>query len=413
MLIELLKQDFVFFDNAIGWLLLKSGLKAGQRPDIMNITAPDAVESLQRKTCEAGSDIICTNTFGANAKALKGTGYTVEEVISAAVCITKRAGMGKSLTALDIGPIGEFFSPFGTLTFDTAYELFCEQAVAGEAAGADLAVIETMSDLIELKAAMLAVKENTKLPVFAMMTFDKNGRTMTGCRPESFAITAEGLGAVAVGINCSLSPNEIFPIAEKIAGCTSLPVIIKPNAGLPNSATGGYDIDAAEFARQMERFSSLGIKIVGGCCGTTAEYIKELRRVFASLKPDAYVRDKSLRICTPMRVESLEGYCCHETEQDATVTSEDIIIEDTLVQADIGERILAVRLPDWVSPENAATVVNSIQSQSDRPLCLVSNDLAVLSRALREISGTAAVRCLHGDQKALAAAASKYGAVVI
>lgn len=412
LLNELLKRDFVFFDNAIGWLLLKSGLKAGQRPDIMNITAPDAVESLQRKTCEAGSDIICTNTFGANAKTLKGTGYTVEEVISAAVCITKRAGMGKSLTALDIGPIGELISPFGTLTPDEAYELYRAQAVAGEAAGADLAVIETMSDLAEVKAAMLAVKENTKLPVFAMMTFDKSGRTFTGCRPESFAITAEGLGAAAVGINCSLSPNEIFPIAEKIAISTSLPIIVKPNAGLPNSVTGAYDIDAREFARQMERFAAMGVKIVGGCCGTTAEYIKELRCAFDSLKPAAVDRDKGLRICTSMRVERLEGYDCRETGKSAAMSSEDIV-DDALDQADSGESILTVRLPDGFMPEDAADVVRSIQSQSDRPLCLVSNDLPVLSRALRDVAGTAAVRCPRGDRKALADMALKYGAAVI
>lgn len=412
MLDELLKRDFIFFDNAIGWLLLKSGLKAGQRPDIMNITGPDAVESLQRKACEAGSDIICTNTFGANAKTLKGSGYTVEEIISAAVCISKRAGMGKSLTALDIGPIGELISPFGTLTQNEAYELFREQAAAGEAAGADLAVIETMSDLAEVKAAILAVKENTKLPVFTMMTFDKSGRTFTGCRPESFAITAEGLGAAAVGLNCSLSPNEIFPIAEKIAGSTSLPVIVKPNAGLPNSVTGAYDLDAREFASQMARFASLGVKIVGGCCGTTAEYIKELRGTFGALKPGVIKRDNSLKICTPMRVETLEGYDCRETKQSAAATSEDIV-DDALDQADSGERILTVRLPDGFMPEDAADAVRNIQSQSDRPLCLVSNDLPVLLRALRDVTGTAAVRCTNGDRKALDKAALKYGAVVL
>lgn len=408
---ELLKRDFVFFDNANGWILLKRGLKPGQRPDIMNITAPETVEELQRKAAEAGSDILCTNTFGANAKALKGTGYTVDEIIKAAVAITKRAGQGRTLTALDIGPIGEFLKPFGTLTFDESYELYREQAIAGEKAGADLVVIETMSDLYELKAAMRAVKESTNLPIFVMMTFDKSGRTFTGCRPESFAVTAERLGAMAVGINCSLAPGEIFPIAEKLVKSTSLPVIIKPNAGLPNSVTGAYDIDPKEFARQMAPFASLGVKVVGGCCGTSSDYIKELKNTFSSLKPAAYERDLGPRICTWLQVESIERLKYNSAMMaDATIEK---IIEGALEQSDGGAKIITVYLPDNMTAAEAGHIVRSVQSQSEKPLYLISNDLVALSTALHDVTGTPAISSPNGDKLALSELASKYGAAVI
>lgn len=412
MLTDLLKHEFIFFDNAIGWLLLKSGLKAGERPDIMNVTAPDIVENLQRQAAEAGSDVLCTNTFGANAKTLKGSGFSVEQIITAAVGITKKAGNGKTLTALDIGPIGEFIKPFGTLSFDESYALYREQAIAGEAAGADLIAIETMSDLLEVKAVILAVKENTNLPVFAMMTFDKSGRTFTGCRPESFAIMAEGLGASAVGINCSLSPGEIFLIAEKLVSSTSLPVIIKPNAGLPNSVTDGYDIDAAEFARQMAPFASLGVKILGGCCGSTAEYIKALRRVFKPLKSAHRHTNTDVRICSPLQIELIDSLRLDKTP-DLSASSPEDIIETALEQADAGFKILTVNLTDGLTIAQASEIIKNIQSQSVKPLHLVSNDIDILSVSLREIIGTAAVGCPSCSKEKLYEVASKYGAAVV
>lgn len=378
----------------------------------MNMTAPDVVENIQRRYYEAGSDILVTNTFGANARALKGTGYTVEEIVKTAVAITKRAGMGKTLTALDIGPIGEFISPFGTLSFDESYELYRAQVVAAEAAGADLVAIETMSDLLEVKAVMLAIKENTRLPIFAMMTFDKSGRTFTGCKPESFAITAEGLGASAIGINCSLSPREIFPIAEKLARSTSLPLIVKANAGLPNSVTGGYDIDAVEFADQMERFAQLGVKIIGGCCGTTPEYIAELCKRYGGLKPAEIQKDMAIRVCTPLQIEDIESFE-FKAPADKDVLSPDDIIEDALEQSDSGKKILTVRLLDGISSENAANVIRSIQSQSDRPLGIVSNNFEALSSALRALTGVAAVLCTSCTAQELNDVAKKYGAAVI
>ena len=273
-------RKYIIFDGAMGTMLQKSGLKPGDRPDIMNITAPHAVEQIHRMYVEAGSDIICANTFGANADTLRGAGYTPEEIITAAVTIARRASGGTAKVALDIGPTGRLLEPVGDLEFDRAYELFKEQALAGERAGADYAAIETMSDIAELKAAITAVTENTRLPVLATMTFNKTGRTFMGCTPEDFAQTAEQLGVSAVGINCSLEPAEMYTTAQRIAEKTSLPLIVKPNAGLPDGVTGLYSIGPEEFAQQMVQFMKIGVKIVGGCCGTTPDYIRELKRVF-------------------------------------------------------------------------------------------------------------------------------------
>ena len=411
MLSELLKRDFVFFDNANGWLLLKSGLKPGHRPDIMNMTAPEVVEGLQRKSVEAGCDIVCTNTFGANAKTLKSTGYSVEEVVKAAVAITKRAAAGRALVALDIGPVGEFIRPFGTLTFEDSYALYRAQAVAAEEAGADLVAIETMSDLYEVKAAMRAVRENTKLPIFVMMTFDKSGRSFTGCRPESFAITAQRLGATAVGINCSLAPGEIIPIAEKLMGSTNQPVIVKPNAGLPNSVTGGYDIGPEEFARQMAPFASLGVKIVGGCCGTSPESIVALRQTYAGLKPAPARKNAGQCICTPMHVADIDITALGDI--GITAAAPDAIVDNALEQSDSGSSAVTVQLPAELGPERAAQVIRNIQTQSDRPLILISDDTGVLEAALREIPGSPAIVCRGCAKEALSEIASKYGALAI
>ena len=276
-------KKYYIYDGAMGTMLLKSGLKPGERPDLMNITNPDAVERVHRSYVEAGSDIICANTFGANADALSGTGYTSETVISAAVAIAKRA-CGGAKVALDIGPTGQLLEPMGDLDPSRAYDLFAEQAIAGEKAGADFAAIETMSDIEELKMAILAVTENTSLPVLATMTFDKSGYTYTGCTPERFAETAGHLGVAALGLNCSLEPSEMFSTAERIAKAACLPLIIKPNAGLPDGVTGLYSIGPEEFARQMLPFAGIGAKIIGGCCGTTPEYIRELKKAFDEIR---------------------------------------------------------------------------------------------------------------------------------
>ena len=274
---------YIFYDGAMGTMLYKYGLKSGEKPDLMNITEPGAVESVHRMYVEAGSDIINTNTFGSNALGLKGTDYTPQKIIEAAVTIAKRACENKAKVALDIGPTGHLLEPYGDLEYETAYDLFKEMAIAGEAAGADFAAIETMSAVEELTAAIKAVSENTKLPILATMTFQNNGVTFMGFPAEKFAQTAEALGVAALGLNCSLQPTEMLETAKKIANATKLPLIVKPNAGLPDGKSGEYHTGAKEFATQMTEFAKIGAKIIGGCCGTTPEYISELRSAFSQL----------------------------------------------------------------------------------------------------------------------------------
>jgi 5-methyltetrahydrofolate--homocysteine methyltransferase len=287
-------RKYVFYDGAMGTMLQEFGLK--EKPDLMNITAPEIVEKVHRMYVEAGSDILCTNTFGSNALNLSGTGYTPGEVISAAVAIAKRAcekaappvtaapfAAAQPMVAVDIGPLGHLLEPVGDFEFERAYELFEEMAVAGEKAGADFVAIETMSDTEELRAAMTAVTDNTNLPILATMTFDKSGHTYMGCTPEHFVEVAVKLGAAAVGLNCSLEPSEMYETAKRIAKATDLPLIVKPNAGLPDAVSGEYHTGAQEFAAQMTQFAKIGAKIVGGCCGTTPEYIRELKKAFEKM----------------------------------------------------------------------------------------------------------------------------------
>ena len=236
MELDFLHDRIVILDGAMGTVLQQKGLPPGGKPELLNFSRPDLLRDVYRAYIEAGSHIIYANTFGASAPKLAGTGYTVEEVVSAAVGIAKEAAAGTDVKiSLDMGPLGELLEPLGTLPFERAYEYFKEAAVAGERAGADLVAIETMTDLYEAKAALLAVKENTSLPVLVTMSFEQNGRTFTGCAIPSMARTLEGLGADAVGLNCSLGPDLLLPLVKELRENTRLPVIVKPNAGLPLS----------------------------------------------------------------------------------------------------------------------------------------------------------------------------------
>ena len=254
---------FWLLDGAMGTQLQKKLVAAGRSilgliPELCCITEPELVTQVHREYLEAGADILYTNTFGANRKKLTGSGYTPQQIIPAAVGCAKQAATRKdTLVALDIGPIGELMEPTGTLSFQQAYDLFAEQVNAGVQAGIDLIVIETMTDLYEVKAAILAAKEcceqlGKELPVLVSMTFEANGRTFTGCCVPSMAAVIEGLGADAIGFNCSLGPVELLPFARQLRENTSLPIFIKPNAGLPDPLTGSYSIDASKFADSMQ-----------------------------------------------------------------------------------------------------------------------------------------------------------------
>lgn len=272
-------KDWIILDGGMGTMLQAAGLGLGERPDVFGMQHPDVVERIQRSYVEAGSQILYANTFGTNAHKLEGTGYGVEEVISANIAIARKAAGGRAKVALDVGPIGELLEPLGMLSFEKAYEIYAQVVRAGAASGADLIIFETMTDLYEVRAAVLAAKENCDLPVWTTMSFEASGRTFTGTTVAAMALTLTGLGVDALGINCSLGPKELVPLVRELRQWTDLPLIVKPNAGLPDPATGEYNMGAEEFGRCMEEFPGLGASIFGGCCGTNPDFIRELAKL--------------------------------------------------------------------------------------------------------------------------------------
>ncbi len=266
----------ILLDGGMGTMLQAMGLKTGHCPEVLNLTHPEAIIAVQRQYVAAGSNIIYANTFGANRLKVLGSGCTVPQLVEAGIRCAKAASDGKARVALDIGPIGRMMEPYGTLTFDEAYDIFAEMIQSGAAAGADLIVIETMTDLYEARAAVLAAKEQSDLPVFVTMTFEKSGRTFAGTSLESFAAVMNALQVDALGINCSLGPAELLPLMQRLSRLTNLPLIIKPNAGLPDPRDGSYHVSAQEFAALMPAFVSLGAQYLGGCCGTTPDFIRAL-----------------------------------------------------------------------------------------------------------------------------------------
>ena len=282
-LIDYIKNNILIFDGAMGTMLQQNGLKIGENTEVFGFENSDKLLKIHKLYLDAGANVITTNTFGANEIRLNKTGYTVEEIIDNAVKIAIKA-VEKSdkskqrFVALSIGPIGEMIKPHGKLSFQKAYEIFKRQAIQGEISGANLVIIETMIDLNEAKASVLAVKENTNLPVFCTMTFNENSKSFTGCTPENMVKTLQDLGVDAIGVNCSLGPDMLLSIVERISKVSKVPIIVQPNAGLPqiidNKAV--YDIEADEFFISIEKFIELGASIIGGCCGTTYEHINKI-----------------------------------------------------------------------------------------------------------------------------------------
>ena len=275
--IERFGKSVVIVDGGMGTLLQANGLMGGELPELWNLTHPEVLLKIQSDYVNAGCDILTANMFGANRLKLEKTGHTVQEVVSQALKLAHTASGGKAAVALDIGPSGKLLKPFGDLAFDDAYELFKEEIIAGRD-NADLVIIETMSDAYEAKAALLAAKENCDLPVIVTFTFDSTGKLLTGSNIPAALLLAESLGADAVGINCSLGPEQMESFVDEMLTLTNLPIVINPNAGLPVSVNGetSYPVGPEEFYAYMERFAEKGAAILGGCCGTTPEHIRLL-----------------------------------------------------------------------------------------------------------------------------------------
>ncbi len=425
---ELLSGGVVLLDGAMGTMLQKSGLPAGERPELLNLSHPEQITAIHRAYVEQGAQIVYTNTFGANGHKLAGTGVSVDQVVAAGVKAARAAVGESAFAALDVGPLGELLEPSGSLRFEDAYALFAEQMTAGERAGADLIVVETMTDLYEVKAALLAAKENTKLPVFVTMTFEENRRTFTGCSVSAMALLCEGLGADAIGFNCSLGPDELFPIAEELSHWTSLPMIVKANAGLPDPVTNAYSIDETHFASSMEKFLSLGVSLLGGCCGTTPEYLAQLRRAVKGKAP--CVRDYVPRaaLCSPTKTVEVNGVRIigerinptgkKRFKQALIEKDMDYILAQGVAQAEAGAEILDVNvgLPEIDEPEMMRETVRRLQSVLELPLQLDSSDPKALEIGLRIYNGKPVVNSVNGEEKSLQTVlplVKKYGAAVV
>lgn len=424
------RRRFVFLDGGLGTQLQKRGLQPGQKPELAAFLMPETLEAIHGEYAAAGADILYANTFGANEQKLAGTGYTVAQTVAASIACARRAAEPYgALVALDIGPLGELLAPTGTLSFEDACARFAEIVQAGVQAGADLIVLETMTDLYELKAAILAAKENSTLPVLASMSFESRGRTFTGCTVESFGITAAGLGVDGIGINCSLGPDEILPFAKRLCRVVpaGMPVFVKPNAGLPNP-DGSYDLTADGFVEQMLPYAATGIYVVGGCCGTTPEYIRKLREAFAALTPAQKIPVRRSRLCTPVRCVEVEGITVvgerinptgkKRLQQALREGDSGYACAQAVAQAEAGAQVLDVNagLPGIDEAATLEMLVRELQAVTDLPLQLDSNDPVALERALRIYNGKPIVNSVNGEEKSLKAIlplCKKYGAAVV
>ena len=429
---ELFKQsNTILLDGGMGTMLQAAGLKLGARPEELNITDPALIEGIHAQYAAAGSRIVNANTFGASAHKLAGSAYTLEQIIAAGIENCKRAcAPYGALTALDVGPLGELLEPSGTLAFEDAVAEYARIVKAGEAAGADLIFFETYTDLYELKAALLAAKENTRLPILASMSFEAGGRTFTGCTVESFAATARGLGADAVGINCSLGPKEIFPMAKRLAEAVpgNFPVFVKPNAGLPRADGSGYDITPQLFALQMKPYRELHLFAAGGCCGTTPEFIKLLNGTFAGCTPGRPAHRMPSVLCTPVDTVTVDGITVvgerinptgkKRFQQALRENDMNYVLEQAVSQVEAGAQVLDVNVgaPGVDEPALMPQVVKALQSVVSLPLQLDSSNVQALEKGLRVYNGKPIVNSTNGEPEKLAAIlplCKKYGAAIV
>lgn len=432
---EYLKDNLLIFDGAMGTMLQKEGLPIGDNPEIFGMKNPDKLLKIHKKYLDAGCNVLTTNTFGCNELKIDKLGYKVEEIIDNAILIARQAicESDKSkprFVALDIGPIGEMLEPMGTLSFDKAYEIFKRQAIQGEKSGADLIIIETMMDLYEAKAAVLAVKENTSLPVICTMTFDENGRSFTGCLPQAMVATLEGLGVDALGVNCSLGPKQLLPIVKIITELSSVPVIVQANAGLPiieNNKTI-YKMTAKEFFQGIKEFVDLGVSIIGGCCGTNEIFINEICKNIDKLKKVEPKKRNSTIVCSANKYIDIQGPVIvgerlnptgRQPLIDAYVTgNNDYIINLALEQSKEGSQILNVNVgvPQLDEEKSMKRVIKAIQEVIDTPLQIDSSNIAALEAGLRYYNGRTIVNSVNGKEKSLEAIlpiVKKYGACVV
>ena len=420
--------ELILLDGGMGTQLQAAGLPMGQAPEIWNLTEPDKVTTVHRRYVEAGSRLLYANTFGVNRLKVSRTGYSVRDLVQGGIRCARAAAGENVRVALDIGPLGQMLEPLGTLRFEEAYDVFREIVVAGRDAGADLIVIETMSDLYEVKAAVLAAKENSALPVWVTMTFEANGRSFVGTTVPAMGLTLTGLGVDAMGFNCSLGPKELLPLIRELRRWTDKPLILKPNAGLPDPATGEYHITADEFAEELIPALQEGVQMLGGCCGTTPDFIRALKKHTDREIVKNPVVWRCFGVCSATQTVGFGGVRVigerinptgkKRFQQALRENDIDYIVTRGIEQQDAGADILDVNvgLPGIDEAEIMTRVVKALQAVVDLPLQIDSSDPAVIEAGLRVVNGKAVVNSVNGKAEVLEAIlpiCKKYGAAVV
>lgn len=423
-------DQLLIFDGAMGTLLQASGMKGGELAERYNLERPEVIAEIHRAYLEAGAEVITTNTLCANRFKLAEAGLDMAEVIGAAVAIARRTA-GERLVALDIGPLGQLMEPYGNLSFETAYAAFAEQIKLGQAAGADLILIETMSDLYEAKAAILAARENAELPIFCTMTFQADGRTLTGADPLTVVNVLQSLGVTALGINCSLGPKEMLPLVREILKVAQVPVMVQPNAGLPElvGEKTVFPTTPADFAAYGKEMALAGAVILGGCCGTTPAHIKALKEAVHGLKPVKYKVPRLTAASSATTTVILGGEIKIIGERlnpsgkrrlkEALLKGDlDYLLREAVDQKEYGAQILDlnVGLPEIDEQAMMVKAVKAIQGLVNLPLQIDSVRPEVIEAAARVCNGRPIINSVNGEEKAMAAIlpiAKKYGCLVV
>ena len=406
-----------YFDGAMGTML---NLRAGETPETLNLTEPERVRAVHVAYAQAGADIITTNTFGANP--LKHTNY--EELISAGIAMARSTGKE---VALDIGPLGKLLRPWGDMEFEDCVEVFAKMIRAGKDQ-TDLILIETMSDLYEVKAAIIAAKENSQLPVFVSMTVDESGRLLTGADIKTICAFMENMGVGAVGLNCGMGPKQMVPLAQKMLGSTTLPVFINPNAGLPQCGSSHYDCTAEEFAKEMRILMESGVSYVGGCCGTTPEFIVEMRKL-GNEGPRKVDTKATTRTTSYNKTQVIDDECVVVGERlnptgkkrlkQALMDGDmDYLIKEAVEQVNAGAQVLDVNVgvPGLDEPELLPRVIQQLQAVVNTPLQIDTANNVALEKALRVYNGSPIINSVCGKEQSLREVlplAKKYGACVV
>ena len=422
-------EEYLVFDGAMGTMLQAAGLEAGELPELLCLNNPDEVTAIHRAYVEAGSQVVTTNTFGANARKL-GDAASVREVFAAAVSCVRAAGA--RYVAADIGPTGALLAPLGTMSFDEAYDLFAEQVRAAVDAGADIILIETMADLLETKAAVLAAKECSDLPVFATMTFGEDGRTFLGTSPRIAALTLSSLGVQVLGMNCSLGPDDLKPLVNEMLEVATCPVMVQANAGLPHVEDGRtvFSVSADAYAESVAGMVEAGVRIVGGCCGTNPAYIANLADIVRGKRPARPFARPLCSVTSAQEAVVLEGRQVAMIGERINPTGKkrlkealrtgdsDYIINEAIAQTEAGADILDVNagLPEIDEAAVLVDLVGKIQGVSGLPLQIDSSDPVAVEAAVRAYAGKPIINSVNGKQESLQAVlpiAKHYGCAVV